>query len=83
MRVLVVAEHDGSHLRPASRCALGFADQLAAQADGSVTCLLIGSGLNEVARDAARFADVLLADCASHGKPTRASKPCGSACRSS
>ncbi|MCH8045381.1 MAG: electron transfer flavoprotein subunit alpha/FixB family protein [Planctomycetes bacterium] len=62
MRILLIAEHNGTHLRTASRCALGFANQLAVQTDGSVTCLLLGSGLDEVAADAARFADVLVAD---------------------
>ncbi|MCH8923215.1 MAG: electron transfer flavoprotein subunit alpha/FixB family protein [Planctomycetes bacterium] len=62
MRILLIVEHNGTQLRTASRCALGFAHQLAAQSDGSVTCLLLGSGLDETAADAARYANVLVAD---------------------
>jgi len=60
--MLVVAEHDGAHVRPGSSSALTVARDLAAHSGERVELLVIGSGLDSVAADAARFAPVIVAD---------------------
>src|SRR5437763_7322589 len=62
MSMLVVAEHDGAHVRPGSSSALTVARDLAAHSGERVELLVIGSGLDSVAADAARFAPVIVAD---------------------
>jgi electron transfer flavoprotein alpha subunit len=69
MRVLVVGEHDGKTVRPGSRSAIAFAEAVAGPA-GSVECLLLGHGLEAVARDASAFALVHVADSAALASPT-------------
>src|SRR6266404_249564 len=70
MSILVVAEHDGKHLRPGSCSALTVARDLAAHSGEGVELLLIGSGLDSVAADAARFAPVIVVDHPSLANPT-------------
>ena len=62
MRILVVAEHDGTAIRAASRSALTFARACAAATGGSVQWLLLGHQLEASAADAAAYAPVLAAD---------------------
>jgi electron transfer flavoprotein alpha subunit len=62
MRILVVAEHDGTALRAASRSCLTFAQQVAASAGGDVSWLLLGDKLDSLATDAVRYAPVLVVD---------------------
>jgi len=62
MSILVVAEHDGKHLRPGSCSALTVARDLAAHSGERAELLVIGSGLDSVAADAARFAPVIVVD---------------------
>ncbi len=60
--MLVVAEHDGAHVRPGSYSALAVARDLATHTGEQVELLALGSGLESVAADAARFAPVIVAD---------------------
>jgi electron transfer flavoprotein alpha subunit len=62
MRILVVAEHDGTAVRAASRSALTFARACAAATGGSTQWLLLGHQLELPAADAAVYAPVLVAD---------------------
>lgn len=62
MRILVVAEQEGTGLRPASRSALEFARACAATCGGSVQWLLLGHQLEASAAEAATYAPVLIAD---------------------
>jgi electron transfer flavoprotein alpha subunit len=62
MKVLVVAEHDGNALRPASLSCFTFAKAIADASNGDVTWFMLGDGLGQVATQAARFAPVLVAD---------------------
>jgi electron transfer flavoprotein alpha subunit len=70
MSILVVVEHDGTHIRSGSRCAIGAARDLAAQSGDCVELLVLGSGLEPVIVDAARFAPVIAADHPLLGNPT-------------
>ena len=69
MRILVIAEHEGSTIRPASRSAIGFARSIAEQTGGQVELLLIGNEIDELAQDAARYAPVLVAQSAALAAP--------------
>ncbi len=62
MRIVVVAEHDGTAVRGASLSALAFAQSVAAAAGGEVTWLVLGQQVDSVAQDAARLAPVLVVD---------------------
>ena len=62
MSILVVAEHDGANVRPGCSSALTVARDLAAHSGERVELLALGSGLESVAADAARFAPVIVAD---------------------
>ena len=62
MRVLILCEHDGQGIRLGSRSAVAFANAVAEQTQGSVECLLLGHSLAAVAKDAAAYAPVLVAD---------------------
>lgn len=62
MRILVVAEHDGTAVRTASRSALTFAQACAAATGGSTQWLLLGHQLGAPAAEAAVYAPVLAAD---------------------
>jgi electron transfer flavoprotein alpha subunit len=62
MRVLVVAEHDGQALRPASLSCFTFARSVADATRGDVTWLLLGHQVASVTTDAARYAPVLTCD---------------------
>jgi electron transfer flavoprotein alpha subunit len=62
MSILVVAEHHGTHVRPGSFSALTVARDLAAHSGENVELLLIGTGLDSVAADAARFGTVIIVD---------------------
>src|SRR5438874_7158579 len=70
MSMLVVAEHDGAHVRPGSSSALTVARDLAAHSGERVELLVIGSGLHSVAADASRFAPVIVADHPLLANPT-------------
>ncbi len=62
MRILVVAEHDGTAVRAASRSAMTFARACAAATGGSTRWLLLGHQLALPAAAAAIYAPVLTAD---------------------
>jgi len=62
MTILVIAEHDGRDLRPCTHSALAFADQVAQQTSRSIKCLVIGHAVADVARQASRRSDVIVAD---------------------
>src|SRR4029077_18383922 len=62
MSILVVAEHDGAHARPGSLSALAVARDLATRSGERVELLVVGSGLDSVDADAARFAPVIVVD---------------------
>lgn len=62
MRIMVIAEHDGTSLRAGTRSALGFANSVAGQTRGSVECLVLGRRIEKVASDAASYGLVFSAD---------------------
>ena len=70
MSILVVAEHDGAHARPGSFSALAVARDLGAHSGERVELLVIGSGLDSVAADAARFAPVIVVESPLLANPT-------------
>jgi electron transfer flavoprotein alpha subunit len=70
MRILVVAEHDGAHIRPGSLSALAVARDLTAHSGEGVELLVLGSGLDSVAADAAQFAPVIVGDHPLLANPT-------------
>jgi len=70
MSILVVAEHDGANVRPGSSSALTVAHDLAAHSGERVELLVLGSGLDSVAADAARFAPVIVVDHPLLANPT-------------
>src|SRR5690348_10442652 len=77
MRILVIAEHDGSSLRPASLSCLSFAQQVAPQSGGDASWLVLGKGVSAVAEEAARYAPVLAVDAAGLEHPL--AEPCSRA----
>jgi electron transfer flavoprotein alpha subunit len=70
MSILVVAEHDGAHVRPGSFSALAVARDLATHSGERVELVVLGSELDSVAADAARFAPVIVADHPLLANPT-------------
>jgi electron transfer flavoprotein alpha subunit len=62
MRILVIAEHDGASLRPASLSCLGFAREVVREVGGEVTWLVLGHRLGAVASEAARYAPAVVVD---------------------
>jgi electron transfer flavoprotein alpha subunit len=70
MSVMVVAEHDGAHIRPGAYSALAVASDLARHAGERVELLVIGSRLDSVATDGARFAPVIVVDHPLLANPT-------------
>ncbi len=62
MRTLVVAEHDGSTLRPASFACMAFAKCVADATTGSAAWLVLGNKLDVVLAQAAAHAPVLAVD---------------------
>jgi electron transfer flavoprotein alpha subunit len=70
MSILVVAEYDGAHVRAGSCSALAVARELAAHSKERVELLVLGSRLDSVAADAARFAPVIIADHPQLANPT-------------
>ena len=70
MSILVVAEHDGAHARPGSFSALAVARDLGAHSGERVELLVIGSGVDSVAAEAARFAPVIVVDGPFLANPT-------------
>src|SRR5438477_13178833 len=70
MSILVVAEHDGAHARPGSFSALAVARDLAARTGDRIELLVVGSGVDSVAADAARFAPVIVVDQPLLANPT-------------
>src|SRR5262249_22270743 len=62
MSILVVAERDGTRIRPGAGSALTVARDLATPSGEPVELLVLGSRLDSVAVDAARFAPVIVAD---------------------
>jgi len=70
MTILVVAEHDGTKVRSGACSALAVARDLAKNSGDNVELLVLGSGLDSVATDAARFAHVTVADHPLLANPT-------------
>jgi electron transfer flavoprotein alpha subunit len=70
MSILVVAEHDGAHARPGSFSALAVARDLGAHSGERVELLVVGSGVDSVAAEAARFAPVIVVDSPLLATPT-------------
>jgi electron transfer flavoprotein alpha subunit len=70
MTILVVAEHDGVKIRPGVYSALTVARDLAKDSGGNVELLVLGTGLDSIAADAARFARVIVADHPLLANPT-------------
>ncbi len=68
MKCLIIAEHDGKSLRPASRSCFTFIADVICATGGEVYWLILGHQIEEVAADAARFAPVLAIDlpCLAH-----------------
>lgn len=62
MRVLVVAEHDGRSMRPASLSCLSFSQDVATALGGSAHWLVLGSEVSGIAAEASRYAPVLVVD---------------------
>jgi electron transfer flavoprotein alpha subunit len=62
MRVLIIAEHDGSSLRPASLSCLSFARSVATETGGEATWLVLGRQLDRVGAESARYAPVMIVD---------------------
>ena len=62
MRILVVAEHDGTTLRGASLSCLTFAVSVARATGVDVTWLVLGHRVEGVAAEAAKYAPVILVD---------------------
>jgi electron transfer flavoprotein alpha subunit len=69
MRILIVAEHDGTSLRGASLSCFSFARSVAAATGGNVTWLVLGEGPHRVVEEAARFGPVLVADSPALAQP--------------
>src|SRR5687768_13670668 len=69
MRTLVVAEHDGHALRPASLACLAFAKSVAVETGGDSAWLVLGHKVEAVAASAATYAPVLVADSPSLAHP--------------
>lgn len=69
MKVLVVAEHDGSALRAASLSCFAFAKQVADATGGDVTWLVLGDHLDQVAGQAAKLAPVLVLESPQLARP--------------
>lgn len=65
-----MAEYNGARLRPGACSALAFARDLAAHSGEHVELLVLGSRLDSVAADAARFAPVIVADHPLLANPT-------------
>jgi len=70
MTILVVAEHDGTKIRSGVYSALTVAPDLAKNSGDNVELLVLGSGLESVVADAARFAHVIVADHSFLTNPT-------------
>ena len=62
MKILVIAETDGKGLRKASLSAVECARQLTASGTAGLEILVMGTGLDAIADEAATYADVALAD---------------------
>lgn len=60
MRTLVIVEHDGEAIRPASLSCLSFAKAVSDATEGNVAWLILGHKLDRVAEDAARYAPVIV-----------------------
>ena len=70
MSILLVAEHDGTHVRPGAWSALTVARDFAGSSEKSVELLVLGSRLESVALDATRFASVIAVDHPLLANPT-------------
>jgi electron transfer flavoprotein alpha subunit len=70
MAILVVGEHDGTKIRSGVYSALTVARDLAKDSGDNVELLVLGSGLDSVAGDGARFARVIVADHLLLANPT-------------
>ena len=62
MRALVVAEHDGTTIRPASLSCFSFARSVADATGGEVNWLVLGSNVQTISATAANFTPVLVVD---------------------
>ena len=70
MSIVVLVEHDGANVRPGCASALTVARDLAAHSGERVELLVLGSGLDSVASDAARFGPVIVVDHPLLANPT-------------
>jgi len=61
-KILVIVEPQGDALRPVTLNSVTLARQAAAATGGSVTLLVVGSGVGPLAQAAAQYGDVLVAD---------------------
>lgn len=62
MKVVVVAEHDGRELRPATHSAIAFARSVADETGGEASVLLLGSDIGSLCAQAAEMAPVIAVD---------------------
>ena len=72
MRMLLIAEHDGSSLRGASLSCFSFARSVAAATGGEVTWLVLGNELDSVTAEAALYSPVLVVDSPALAAPLAA-----------
>jgi len=70
MTILVVAEHDGKKVRSGVYSAVTVARDFAKTSGDNVELLVLGSGLDSVAADGARFGHVIVADHPLLANPT-------------
>ena len=70
MSILLVAEHDGTHVRPGAWSALTVTRDFVASSENPVELLVLGSGLDSVALEAARFSPVIAVDHPLLANPT-------------
>ena len=69
MQILVIAEHDGATIRPATLSALTFAQSIADLTEGKVQLLLMGHELESVVSEGLNYAPVLVVDMAELASP--------------
>jgi electron transfer flavoprotein alpha subunit len=69
MRALIIAEHDGHAIRPASLSCLSFANSIASATGGDASWLVLGHQLDAVVSDSTRFAPAFVVDAPSLEHP--------------
>ena len=70
MKILVIAEAQGSQLRQASRCAITLAKQAAEATQGEIEIAILGDDISAAANEAAAYAPTLALSDASLAKVT-------------